>query len=105
LSGDLCALDASGRAASYDLRRSSGESFAERLHRMIPTGVSVAETQRQLDEQLERSFRSARVNQLIFACVGALLLVLVIARLLLSWDRGRRRQKALRDEPPLGATP
>ena len=104
LTGHLCALDGAGRTASYDQRRSSTESFAERLHRMVPPGVSVGETQRQLDVQMERAFYSARINQLLFLSVGALLLALIGARLLLSWDRARRRQRALRDEVPLGVT-
>ncbi len=103
LTGHLCALDGAGRTASYDLR-SSTESFAERLHRMVPPGVSAGETQRQLDAQMERAFLSTRVNQLIFLSVGALLLTLIGARLVLSWDRARRRQRALRNEAPLGVT-
>ncbi len=103
--GNLCAMDANGRAAAYDTRQPSAESFAERIQRRIPAGLSVAETNLRLHDQELRGQQSARVNRLMMYACGVLLLLFVGVRLALLWDRERSRRKSMQEENPAPSTP
>jgi hypothetical protein len=103
--GNLCAIDANGRAASYDTRQPSAESFAERIQRRIPAGLSVADTNLRLLEEELRAQQSARFNRLMMYACGILLLLFVGVRLVLLWDRERSRRKSILEENPAPSTP
>jgi hypothetical protein len=103
--GNLCAIDANGRAASYDTRQPSAESFAERIQRRIPASLSVADTNLRLHEEELRAQQSARFNRLMMYACGILLLLCVGVRLVLLWDRERSRRKSMLEENPAPSTP
>jgi hypothetical protein len=98
LVGNLAAMDELGRAASYDLRRVGNESFAAQLRRMIPPGVGTAETAQRLAARqralVETRLWSARLSAVCAACC----LLLVAARLVLTWQQTRLRNAALAAE-------
>ena len=103
LYGDLSAMDAAGRITTYDSGRPSADSFAERLQKRMPSGLSSEETVRQLKERDRHVRRSGYWNDRVFYWVGALLLFCVAIRLLLLWDRDQSRKKSMRGEKPLGS--
>jgi Bacterial cellulose synthase subunit len=105
LYGNLAAMDATGRTVTYDTRRPSVESFAERIQRRMPVGLGREETERKLRQEEKRARESALWNDLVFYFVGALLLFFVALRLLLLWERERSRKKSTRGDKQVGSTP
>ena len=100
---DVCAADANGRIAVYEIGRASIESLGERIKTMIPPGLTVEETNRRLSQLDEHARRSRLINETVFYGVGALLIILVLLRLLLVADRRRSRAKAIQTEAPASA--
>jgi hypothetical protein len=103
--GNVSAADKEGRVASFKTRLPSTDSLAERIKTFIPRDVSVDETNRRLRGIDQQVTRSHEINTMVFYACGAVLIVLVALRLLLSWQRTRRRDKALQSEAALGAHP
>jgi hypothetical protein len=101
LQGDLCAVDAQGRAASYDSRRILPESFADRIQRHIPRGLDAEGTRLKLSEAEANGHRSNGMSQLLLGISGSLLSLVVVARLGLQWDRSRRQRRAFLEDPSL----
>lgn len=97
--GDLCAIDAQGRTAFYDSRRILPESFADRIRRHIPRGLSVEATRARLAEATANGHRANGWSWRILLIAGSLLLLLVAARLVLQWDRVLRQRRAFEEEP------
>ena len=104
LHGDLVALDALGRGATYDLHRVSSESLAERIQRRVPSGLSVGASAGQVAHEDARWREAGRWNRILFFAFGLLLLSLVLSRLWLMWEQGRFRKRLLADEREVGGT-
>jgi hypothetical protein len=84
LFGNLAAGDVAGRVVSFDTRRFSSESFADRLRQHIPPGVSFSETTRRIRSHEAAMARSHKLNGLVFYAGLALMVLLISARLVLS---------------------
>jgi hypothetical protein len=97
--GDLCAIDAQGRTASYDSRRILPESFADRIRRYIPRGLSVEETRARLAEATANGHRSNGRSWRVLLTSGSLLMLVVVARLVMQWDRSLRQRRSFLDDP------
>jgi len=104
LHGDLVALDALGREAIYDLHRVSSESFAERIQRRVPSGLSLGSSAGQVAHEDARWREAGRWNRILFFAFGLLLLSLVLSRLWLMWEQGRFRKRFLAEEREVGGT-
>jgi hypothetical protein len=103
--GNVSAADKEGRVASFKTRLPSTDSLAERIKTFIPRDVSVEETNHRLRSIDQQVTRSHEINTMVFYACGGVLIGLVALRLLLSWQRTRRRDKALQSEAALGAHP
>ena len=103
--GDVCASDANGRIAVYEIVRPSVESLGERIKAMIPRDLTVEETNQRLGKRNDLARRSHFINETVFYAFGTLLVVLVAMRLLLVADRRRSRAKAIQTEAPVPASP
>ena len=104
LHGHLVAFDSSGRGAAYESRRVSSESFAERIQRRIPRGLSVEETARRVAREEGRWTQAREWNRFLFLGFGSLLLLLVLSRLGLMWEQVRRRKKFRQADRATGGT-
>lgn len=104
LGGNLAAIDVLGRATSYELRHVASESFAERLRRMIPAGVGREETAKRTAAHESRRVSSQQWNRTLSAICGAILLLLVAARLILVGHQSRLRRRAFAAERATGGT-
>ena len=105
LHDELAALDALGRAATYDGRQVANESFAEQIRRRISPGLTVEESARLVAHQ-EQQWTTAMVwNRILFLSFGSLLFLLLLSRLWLMWEQVRFRRKSLRSERSVGETP
>jgi hypothetical protein len=89
--GDLAAVDIEGRVALYDLGEFNEESFAERLKRMIPAGLSAAETRHFLAQEEARMEDSRKTNWMLALAFGSLLILLLGLRVWFMWRRVRLR--------------
>ena len=101
LNGNVCAMDAAGRVASYDTRKPARDSFAERVQSRIPPGLSVIETTARLAARREFMRRHGRFNTTIFYTCAALFVLIVGCRLLLMWERARLLKEAARHQSSL----
>jgi hypothetical protein len=97
--GDLCAIDAQGRTASYDSGRILPESFADRIQRHIPRGLSVEATRARLAEATANGHHANGRNWRILLAAGSPLLLVVVARLVMQWDRFLRQRRTFVEEP------
>lgn len=98
LAGDVAAMDERGRTACYDLRQVGSESFAERMRRIIPPGISAEQTAQRLAEESSRVTRAHQWNWRLSALCGAGCVLLILLRLVLMWQQTRLRQAALAAE-------
>ena len=103
--GDVCAADANGRIAIYEIVRPSVESLGERIKTMIPLGLTVEQTNQRLSKRTDLARRSHLINQTVFYSCGALLVTLVLLRLVLVADRRRSRAKAIHTQGYVAASP
>jgi len=101
--GDVCAADANGRIAVYEIVRPSIESLGERIRTMIPRDLTVEETNLRLSKRQDVARRAHLINETVFYGFGALLVILVLLRLLLVADRRSSRAKAIQTEGRLSA--
>jgi len=101
--GDVCASDANGRIAVYEIVRPSIESLGERIRTMIPRDLTVEETNIRLNRRRDVARRSHLINETVFYGFGALFVILVLLRLLLVADRRRSRAKAIQTDAPVSA--
>lgn len=102
LRGNVAAIDALGRVANYDLRKIEMESFAERVQRQIPPGLTAEESLHHISILEARSASARRWNHLTFYVCGSLLLMLVLGRLGFMWEQARLRRKSLAEEKVTG---
>jgi hypothetical protein len=102
LLGNIGAADSQGRAIGHDTRRGTLESFADKIQKQLPRGLTIEETTRHLQQQETRARQSARYNRLLLFCTCALLLTLAGARVALLWERERSRKQLQQGEKPLG---
>ena len=103
--GDVCASDANGRIAVYEIVRPSVESLGERIKTMIPPDLTIEETNQRLSKRADIARRSHLINDTVFYGCGALLVILVLLRLLLVADRRRSRARAIHTEGSVTAGP
>jgi hypothetical protein len=95
LFGNLCAVDALGRVVAFDTRRPSNESLADRIRTHIPRDTTASETLGRLDKQESLSARSAYLNRIVFYSGLSLMLLLIAARVVLTWHNIRQHSRAL----------
>jgi hypothetical protein len=98
LAGNLAAVDALGRTASYDLHTVALESFAERVQRRIPRNLGWEETRRHLSDQAGQAEQVSRSNHRTIWTGGLLVILITGARGYLLWERARASSAAA--EPP-----
>jgi len=99
LHGNICALDADGRLASYDSRSPAPDSLAERIHSRIPTGLSAEETRERVEEQKAQQRLQGWINGVVSYACGVVFALIVGCRVLLMWERTYLQKQPGREEP------
>ena len=102
--GTISGADKNGRFITYDLSQGPLEPLAERIQKQVPAGLTLKETVALLREKEARFKESIRMNSVIMYSCGSFLLLLVAIRVLLLWDRARRRNRLVRQESPYGTS-
>lgn len=102
LRGELGAVDVLGRSVGYQLSGEK-ESFAEKLQSRVQAGLSAEASSRHVVALDERLAAAHRWNWILFYGFGGLLVALVLARLWLSQQHTRARQKVMARERAKGS--
>jgi len=97
--GNMAATDAQGRFTAHESRRPALESFAQRLRRELPRGLTLEGTARRLAEADVRRGQSLFINRFLIWFVGIFIGLIVLGRLLLVWERARHYKES---ENPVG---
>ncbi len=105
LYGNISVCDREGRIAIYDVMHPTRQPLGEHIKAIVPRGVSVEETTRRLKAFEKRASRSREINRIVFYIAGSVLVVVVILRLLLVWERTRSRGRAVQRHAALSAGP